>query len=47
MELLADIELAKYLKAPLRVMGISSADSVEIVRKAKAEGVEILRRCQY
>ncbi|GDX49868.1 dihydroorotase [Bacteroidota bacterium] len=40
-ELLADIELAKYLKAPLRVMGISSADSVEIVRKAKAEGVEI------
>lgn len=40
-ELLADIELAKYLKAPLRVMGVSSADSVEIVRKAKAEGVEI------
>ena len=40
-ELLADIELAKYLKAPLRVMGISSTDSVEIVRKAKAEGVEI------
>ncbi len=40
-ELLADIELAKYLKVPLRVMGVSSADSVEIVRKAKAEGVEI------
>lgn len=40
-ELLADIELAKYLKTPLRVMGVSAAESVAVIRQAKAEGVEI------
>jgi len=40
-ELLADIELAKYLKSPLRVMGVSSAESVDVIRRAKADGVEI------
>ena len=39
--LLADIELAKWLKVPLRVLGISSKESLEIVKKAKAEGIDI------
>lgn len=39
--LLADIELAKWLNVPLRILGISSHESVEIVRKAKKEGVDI------
>ena len=39
--LLADIELAKWLKVPLRVLGISSKESLEIVKKAKADGVDI------
>ncbi|MFZ9663432.1 MAG: dihydroorotase [Bacteroidetes bacterium] len=40
-ELLADIELAKYLKTPLRILGVSAAESVDVIRRAKADGVEI------
>lgn len=40
-ELLADIELAKYLNASLRTLCVSSAESVELIRKAKADGLEI------
>jgi dihydroorotase len=39
--LLADIELAKWLKVPLRILGISSKESLEIVKKAKSDGVDI------
>ena len=39
--LLADIELAKWLNVPLRILGISAKESVEIVRNAKKEGVNI------
>lgn len=37
----ADLELASWLKTPLRVVRISSAESVELVRKAKAAGQEV------
>ncbi|MSP57539.1 MAG: hypothetical protein EXR17_01630 [Flavobacteriaceae bacterium] len=40
-ELLADIEIAKYLKTPLRVMGISCSESVSLIRAAKKEGLKI------
>lgn len=40
-ELLADIELAKYLGCSLTVLCVSCAESVGIIRKAKAEGLEI------
>lgn len=39
--LLADIELAKWLNVPLRILGISSKESLEIVKKAKSDGVDI------
>lgn len=41
-ELLADIELAKHLKCSLTVLGLSSAESVQIIREAKADGLEIV-----
>ena len=40
-ELLADIELAKYLKCPLHVLCVSSAEGVALIRAAKKDGVEI------
>lgn len=36
-----DIELLRYTNSKLHVTGISSAESVEMVRKAKAEGLQI------
>ena len=39
--LLADIELAKWLNVPVRILGISSKESVEIVRNAKKNGLDI------
>lgn len=39
--LLADIELAKWLKVPLRVLGISCKESVDIIKRARLDGVEI------
>jgi dihydroorotase len=39
--LLADIEIAKWLNVPLRVLGISSKESLAIVKNARAEGVDI------
>ncbi len=39
--LLADIELAKWLNIPLKVLGISSNRSLEIIRNARSEGVKI------
>jgi len=39
--LLADIELAKWLGVPLRVLGISTKDSVEIIKNAREQGVDI------
>lgn len=39
--LLADIELAKWLNVPVRILGISSKESVEIVRNAKKSGMDI------
>ena len=39
--LLADIEIAKWLDVPLRVLGISSKESLEIIRNARAEGEDI------
>lgn len=41
-ELLADIELAKHLGCGISVLGVSSAESVAAIRKAKAEGVDIV-----
>lgn len=35
------IELAKWLNVPVRILGISSAKSVEIIKTAKSEGVQI------
>ena len=40
-ELLADIELAKYLDCSLHVLCVSSADSVSLIRAAKQDGVQI------
>lgn len=40
-EVMASIELARWLKTPLRLGRISTAESVELVRKAKADGIEI------
>lgn len=39
--LLADLEMAKWLNTPVRILGISSKESVEIVRQAKADGMNI------
>lgn len=39
--LLADIELAKWLKVPLRVLGISCKESVDIITRARLDGVAI------
>lgn len=39
--LLADIELAKWLGVPLRVLGISTQSSIEIIKQARTAGVEI------
>lgn len=39
--LLSDIELAKWLKVPLRVLGISSKASLEVVKEAKRQGLDI------
>lgn len=36
-----DIELLRYTKSRLHVTGVSSAESVEMIRKAKAEGLNI------
>ncbi|MES2479141.1 MAG: dihydroorotase [Bacteroidota bacterium] len=36
-----DIELLRYTNSKLHVTGISSAESVEMIRKAKAEGLQI------
>ncbi len=41
MSLLADIELAKWLGAPLRVIGISAKESLEIIKNAKKSGINI------
>ncbi len=40
-ELLGDIELAKHLNCGLTILGVSAAESVEIIRKAKSEGLKI------
>ncbi len=40
-KLLEDIELAKWLKTPFVVLGISSKSSVDIIRKAKTDGVKV------
>jgi dihydroorotase len=39
--LLADIEVAKWLQVPLRVLGITSKESIEIIRHARQQGVQI------
>lgn len=39
--LLADIEIAKWLNVPLRVLGISSKESLEIIKNARSVGVDI------
>ena len=36
-----DIELARYLKTRVHFMHVSAARSVELIRRAKAEGVEV------
>ncbi len=41
MAILSDLVMAEWLNVPLRVIGISSAASVEIIRKAKADGYEV------
>lgn len=41
MSLLSDIELAKWLGTPLRILGISSSESLEIVKNAKKSGMDI------
>lgn len=40
-KLLEDIEIAKWLNTPIIVLGISSKSGVEIIRKAKADGVKV------
>ncbi len=39
--LLADIEVAKWLNVPLRVLGISTKEAVDIIDNARKEGVDI------
>jgi dihydroorotase len=39
--LLADIELAKWLKVPLRVLGVTCKESVDIIKRARLDGVEV------
>jgi len=39
--LLADIEVAKWLNVPLRVLGISTKEAVEIIDNARKDGVNI------
>ena len=41
MAILSDLVMAEWLNVPLRIIGISSAASVEIIRKAKADGFEV------
>lgn len=41
MALLSDLVMAEWLDVPLRVIGISSAASVEIIRKAKQDGFQV------
>jgi len=41
MAILSDLVMAEWLNVPLRIIGISSAASVEIIRKAKADGLEV------
>ncbi len=36
-----DIELARYTESKLHITGVSSAESVELIRKAKKEGVNV------
>jgi dihydroorotase len=40
-EVLASIELSKWLEVPVTLLGISSKESVEIIRNAKAQGVQV------
>lgn len=39
--LLADLEMAKWLNTPVKIIGISCKESVEIVRKAKANQINV------
>jgi len=41
MAILSDLVMAEWLDVPLRIIGISSAASLEIIRKAKADGFKI------
>jgi len=41
-ELMSDIALAKHLNVSLTVLGVSSAESVDVIRKAKSEGVSVV-----
>lgn len=36
-----DIELARYTNSKLHITGVSTADSVDLIRKAKADGVQV------
>ena len=36
-----DIELAKYTESKMHITGVSTAQSVELIRKAKADGVKV------
>ncbi len=40
-KLMEDLELAKWVDTPIIVLGLSSEAGVEIVRKAKADGVKV------
>ena len=40
-EVLASIEMAKWLDVPVVILGVSSKESVEIIRNAKAAGVRV------
>ena len=41
MAILSDLVMSEWLNVPLRIIGISSAASVGIIRKAKADGIEV------
>jgi dihydroorotase len=41
MAILSDLVMAEWLEVPLRIIGISSAASVEIIRKAKSDGIKV------
>jgi dihydroorotase len=36
-----DIELAKYTESKIHITGVSTAQSIELIRKAKADGVKV------